>query len=127
MGIEVHALHLYVVLCGPTLTTNSVIIVSFNTVTAFTDPTLILNDNDHDFIEHPTAVSYDRTIIKAVPELEVKEAANANWHPNFRTFRRHEPASPELLTRLLAGAIASPLISKAVKAEIRRRTELQRD
>lgn len=83
----------------------NVIAVPLNTVTMYTDQTLILSPRDHPaFITHETSVSYDNVRDFDEPMLHQLEKMKAT------AFARREDCSAELLTRVQELAFKSDLI-----------------
>lgn len=114
-----NALHLHVVICGATAVAQTVVVVSFNTARDHTDNTLILHPGEHSFVTRETAVSYNQARMLLISSLNSIATANQGLHPNLCTFLPEPPVSPELLKRLVDGALFSPLTPKGVKREIR--------
>ena len=122
IGSDANSLHLHVVICGPTAETVSVVIVSFNTAQDWTDKTVVLQVGEHPFIERETSVNFQLAQVVPIVHLERMEQRNAPLAPNFSTFRRHAPASAQLIEKLIQGCLASPLTPKFVKKAVRERT-----
>jgi hypothetical protein len=94
--------HLYIVMA---VLSGKVIAVPLNTVTMYTDQTLILSPQDHPaFIKHETSVSYDYVRDFEESLLHKLEKMKAT------TFARREECSAELLTRVQELAFKSDLI-----------------
>ena len=123
IGTDTNSLHLHVVVCGPTAEVVSVVLVSFNTSRSWTDKTVLLQVGEHPFIDRETTVNFQMAQVLPVALLEQMEQRNANIHPNFATFRRHEAASAQLIEKLVQGCLASPLTPKYVEKAVRERQE----
>jgi hypothetical protein len=93
--------HLYIVLA---IVDGSLIAVPLNTITIYTDQTLILTQGDHPFISHDSSVSFDRTRDFPEPLLHQLEAMGPT------RFTRRETCSKELLSRLQEAAFKSDMI-----------------
>ncbi|MCW3098853.1 MAG: hypothetical protein JWL77_4471 [Chthonomonadaceae bacterium] len=102
--------HLHVALCAPYGQPLVVLVVICNTKTIETDNTLILDRDDHSFIKHPTAVSFDYLKPINVAPLVALEASG-----RIDLFKRYEPVSPELLKRMVQGALTSDMTPKRMK------------
>jgi hypothetical protein len=94
--------HLYIVIG---ILQGRVLAVPLNTVTIYTDQTLILNREDHpEFIRHSTSVSYDNIRDFEVAHLYLLE----NMGPTL--FERRGDCSVELLKRVHDLAFESDMI-----------------
>ena len=102
--------HLHVALCAPYGQPLVILVVICNTKTIETDNTLILDRDDHSFIKHPTAVSFDYLKPINVAPLVALEASG-----RIDLFMRYEPVSPDLLERMVQGALTSDMTPKRMK------------
>jgi hypothetical protein len=114
-------LHLTIVLCDPSGNPPTILTVSLNTKSDFTDPTLILNVGDHPFIKRETAVSYDEMLCIEVDKLSELERMNDGRPDRDRTFIRHRRVSADLLNRIIDGAFKSDDIPKGMEKLIKER------
>ena len=94
--------HLYIVVC---ILAGKVLAVPLNTVTMYTDQTLVLNAEDHpDFITHATSVSYDNMRDFEETALHKLEAMGPTL------FARRADCSSDLLKRVQDLAFKSDMI-----------------
>ena len=115
--------HLHVVLCDPAGTPPTLLVVSFNTVTLYTDTTLQLGPGDHPFITRATAVSFDTMNTFPVDQLDALEKLCLAGQGN--SFRRHDPVSADLLARIVAGALKSDLTPKRMARALKERLNIE--
>ena len=92
--------HLWAVLTEPCGDPPEVVIVSFTTLRAHSDTTVILNVGDHPFIRHPTTVRYSDAKVISVASL------NAALASGRATLMADLDAG--LLRRIQQGLMASP-------------------
>ena len=110
-GMQGAKMHLHVVLCDPAGDPPTVIVVSFNTPTPYTDPTLILRPGDHPFFNRDTAVSYNYAREILVSTLEQSELSG-----NQDAFKRRRPVPEHVYRVIVGGALRSELIPKRMRA-----------
>ncbi len=94
------------------------IAVPLNTVTVFTDPTIVLKVGDHPFITRDSAVSYNEMIVFPSPLLDDLEAMSVK--KDDPSFVRYEPCNEKLRKKLIDGAFASQLASRNALDELAR-------
>lgn len=99
--------HLYIVPCAVPGDADTILAVPLNTVTAFTDRTLILHAGEHPFIKHETAVAYDR--MREIDVASLTELERVSLQARDPLFARRESVVPALLARLQQGALQSDL------------------
>ena len=113
--------HLHIVICESTRSSEPVIVVSVNTQHGWTDTTLVLQVGDHPYIKHPSSVSFGRVTTIPVSVLILADEASQRIAPGFRNFDHDSPVTPDLLKRVIQGALDSPLTPKGMKRAIRDR------
>jgi hypothetical protein len=124
IGPDSDSLHLHITLCDPAGDPPTILVVSLNTVTPHTDRTLILHKGDHPFVQHDTAVSYDQMRSMPLTLLAQLEKMNDGRGMQYRTFRRHQPVSGDLLQRVVEAALASKMTPKDLVKELKERLNL---
>jgi hypothetical protein len=97
--------HLWIVLTPPS--EGEVVTVSVTTLRKRSEKLVVLQAQDHPFIEHPSVIAYTYSRIRTVQDIE---AALANG-----TAKRREPASRELLEKVRAGLVDSDFTPNGVR------------
>lgn len=97
--------HLYVVLTEPSVEDYPrVAIVGLTTKRDQSDTTVVLSSSDHPFLRHWAVAFYAEMLIVRTDKLR------------HEALRRYADATPEVLSRLQAGALASPHTKPRVKS-----------
>ncbi len=91
--------HLWVVISEPFLAPNHVLIVSFTTLRADSDPACVLRKGDHPFIVRDTCISYEHA--KVVSEAQIGKL----FQTGYLTHR--SPVSAAVLDRIRRGVCDS--------------------
>ena len=112
-------MHLYVVVCDPAGNPLTILAVPFNTLRLLSDTTLILEPGDHPFIKHRTSVSFDSLRTFEINNLSQLEALCAAGEST--SFERRSAVSPDLLTRIIKGALQSDLTPKGMVRQLKER------
>jgi len=120
-------LHLCIVLCDPEGYPPDVILVPVNTDKGQLDRTTILQAGDHRFCKHDTVVSYDLTISAYTDDLQEHENDSRRKDRDEKTFKAEHDMSEEVLTRIIQGALDSPLTPKGLVRALERRTKVNDD
>ena len=102
--------HLWVVLTTPNAQ-GQVILINFTTLRPHSDRTVVIQPGEHPFVVHPSVAHYADARLTAAPSIEAAIASGF--------FHQHQDCSPELIHRLLAGALTSPYTSEKVKRHLR--------
>ena len=107
-------LHLFIVILGPIVLPTyganpQTGMVSVTTLRSGIphDEACELNTGDHPFIRHASYIAYRHMRVDSTAHVQ-RMVADGVWKP-------HEPCSPELLDRVVAGARASRLIPREFK------------
>lgn len=109
----VQTAHLTFILTDPDPETRKLVIVSVMTRRHFSDPTVIINPGDHEFIRHESAVHYDTARFCPIRKLEQAIKNNAgHWQPDM---------SRALHERVCAGLLTSSRTIHEVKDYFRNR------
>ena len=111
-------LHLYVVLCNAEGNPPTILAVPFNTLNLQTDTTLVLQPGDHPFVTRETSVSFN-LLISFNTEMIVKLEEMKGEH-----FQRHVPATPDLLKRIIKGALQSDETPKGMVRALKQRLRI---
>lgn len=104
--------HLHVIITDTAKYPDRVVLVSFSRVWPGCDPACLLEPGDHPFIREKTYVAYEWA---RNPSLTSLQQLFQNGECEER-----EPASPELVQRIIDGALQSDEIPLAIQEEIRR-------
>lgn len=91
-----------------------IIAVPLNTVTVLTDRTVTFQPGDYPFIQRETAVSYDLLALFPVTQMIQLERMNEKQGYSDKTFVRHRPIHPDVLARIIGGALTSDLAPKGI-------------
>ena len=99
--------HLYVIIDVLSESPEKVIIVYLTSQKAYSDNTVVLSPNDHDFIKHPTVISYaDARIVHS--DSIIKRIAERDFEPR-------ESFSDETVKIIQQGLIDSPFTPRDIK------------
>lgn len=102
------SLHLWIVLFAPDSVTHETVIVNLTTQRTHSDTTVVLQPNEHAFVQHPTVVFYaDARIVDAKHLVALMEAG---------AFPAHQDCSPAILLKIQQGLCVSPHTPQKVKA-----------
>lgn len=101
--------HLYVVIA--VIDASEVLFVNITSKKQNSDRSCELTKGDHPFITHESVINY-ADAKKA--QINMLESAIKN-----NIMKSHQPVSPELLGRILNGALESPLFPEGMKKYIR--------
>jgi hypothetical protein len=100
--------HLWLVLTEPCGEPPEVIIVNLTSWREGVDETVVLNEHDHPYIDHPTVVYYaDARIVEASFLLRLIALDHERLHSEY--------CSPEVLERVRRGFLASPFTKRKLK------------
>lgn len=94
------ALHLWFVLTEPYGNPPEVVIVNMTSLREDSDKTIILNQNDHTLISHPSSISYYYARLAKVQDIEKVI--------NMGSLSKKKSCSQELLMKIRQGLIDSP-------------------
>ena len=103
-------LHLYIALCDQQGDPPTFIAVPLNTTRFLSDTTVLLQSGDHPFINRETSVSYDllhQFYVDQLLQLEGMGPASGQL-----LFEMRQRMRPDILQRLVAGALQSDLAPK---------------
>jgi hypothetical protein len=115
--VQSEKMHLYIVICAPFRSNATVLIVPLNSTTILTDNTVIMELGDHPFIKRSSSVSYNLIQVMAVADLENMESNRDSKLQEV--FKRHEPASAELVKRIVDGALKSERTPTGIVADLK--------
>lgn len=99
--------HLWVVVCEPFDSPTKVIIVFLTSRKSYSDQTIVLRPQDHDFIRHETVVSYaDARIVQT--DYIIRRVSERDVKP-------HDSLRDEVIKVIQQGLINSPRTPRDVK------------
>ena len=105
--------HLWFILTDPADTPETVVGVMLRTQKTYTDPTVVLNVGDHDFVKHPSSVHYSTARWFRVEAMS-RALSNGTAH-------LLDDMSAGLLKRVRKGLIDSPYTVNEIKEYCRSR------
>jgi len=111
--------HLRIVLTAQSGSPPTVLTVQLNSATLLSDTTTVIEAGEHPFCIRRSVVSYDTMCVMEVGLLiEIEARTKLMPEP---LFLRHQRCSPNLLERILQGALASEMVAPIMRRELVKR------